>query len=165
MPIKPFRSLKEREKHCRKLTLRRQRKSFLFIFFFLSLYPVRSNIKMAEKPEDLTNSAEKIAKAKELFSRGTRNYYVKSYSEAADDLSEACKLFGEEYGVDGDELGEVYLLYAKSLIAVGQDENKLIEVPEDDDEDEDEPMEEEDGEGKLCDDLKYSLITNVPRNR
>lgn len=104
---------------------------------------------MAEKPEDLFNSAEKIAKAKELFSRGTRNFYVKSYSEAADDLSEAAKLFGEEYGIDGDELGEVYLLYAKSLIAVGQDENKLIDVPEEEDEDdEDEPVEGENGEGK-----------------
>lgn len=117
---------------------------------------------MAEKPEDQFNSLEKIAKAKELFSRGTRNYYVKSYSEAADDLSETAKLFGEEYGVDGDELGEVYLLYAKSLIAVGQEENKLIDVPEEDDDEEDEPAEEEDnGEGKLCNAFN-KLITNDP---
>lgn len=100
---------------------------------------------MAEKPEDQFSSEEKIAKAKELYARGCRNFYVKSYSDAADDLSEASKLMGEEYGVDGDELGDVYLLYAKSLIAVGQDENKLIDVPEEDDESDEEneaPVEE-----------------------
>jgi nuclear autoantigenic sperm protein len=99
---------------------------------------------MAEKPEDQFTSDEKIAKGKELYGRGCRNYYVKSYSEAADDLSEACKFYAEAYGVDGDELGDVYLLYAKALVAVGQEENKLIEVPEN--EDEDEPVEEDDGE-------------------
>ena len=93
---------------------------------------------MAEKPEDQFSTDEKIAKAKELYARGCRNYYVKSYMEAADDLSEASKLFVEEYGVDGDELGDVYLLYAKALIAVGQDENKLIDVPEEDEDDDDE---------------------------
>lgn len=101
---------------------------------------------MAEKPEDQFSSEEKVAKAKELYARGCRNYYVKSYSEAADDLSEACKIFGEEYGVDGDELGDVYLLYAKALCAVGQEENKLIDVPEeDDDEDEEEAADPETG--------------------
>lgn len=107
---------------------------------------------MAEKPEEQFSMDEKAAKAKELYARGCRNYYVKSYSEAADDLSEASKLFGEVHGVDGDELGDVYLLYAKALIATGQEENKVIDVPEDDDdEDEDEPVEEDDGEeqGKL----------------
>lgn len=120
---------------------------------------------MAEKPEDQFNSEEKIAKAKELFSRGTRNYYVKSYSEAADDLSEASKLFGEEYGVDGEELGEVYLLYAKSLIAVGQEENKLIDVPEEDEDDDDEPAEEDDGEGKLTAKLPSMQLRTFPHNR
>lgn len=99
---------------------------------------------MAEKPEDQFTNQDKISKGKELFGRGTRNYYVKSYTEAADDLSEACKFYAEAYGVDGDELGDVYLLYAKALVAVGQDENKIIEVPEN--EDEDEPVEEDDGE-------------------
>lgn len=75
---------------------------------------------MAEKPDDQVTIDEKIAKAKELYGRGCRNYYVKCYTESADDLSEACKLYGEAYGVDGDELGEVYLLYAKALIAVGK---------------------------------------------
>lgn len=98
---------------------------------------------MAEKPEDQVSLEEKIQQGKELYGRGCRNYYVKCYTDAADDLSEACKLYGEAYGVDGDELGDVYLLYAKALIAVGQDENKLIEVPEND---EDEPPEEDDGD-------------------
>lgn len=99
---------------------------------------------MAEKPEEQFTSEDKIAKGKELYGRGCRNYYVKSYSEAADDLSEACKFYAEAYGVDGDELGDVFLLYAKALVAVGQEENKLIEVPEN--EDADEPAEEDDGE-------------------
>lgn len=98
---------------------------------------------MAEKPEDQINNQDKIARAKELFAIGTRNYYVRSYSEAADDLGEASKLYGEVYGIDGDELGEVYLLYAKSLIAIGQEENKLIDVPEEDEEEDEEPGEEE----------------------
>lgn len=100
---------------------------------------------MAEKPEDQFSLDEKILKGKELYARGCRNYYVKSYSEAADDLSDACKFYTEAYGVDGDELGDVYLLYAKALVAVGQEENKLIEVPENEDDD-DEPNEEDDGE-------------------
>ena len=75
---------------------------------------------MAEKPEDQFTTDEKVAKAKELFALGTRNYYVKRYAESADDLGEACKIYGEVYGIDGDELGEVYLLYAKSLIALGK---------------------------------------------
>lgn len=102
---------------------------------------------MAEKPEDQFSSEEKIAKAKELYGRGCRNYYVKSYSEAADDLSEASKLFAEELGVDADELGDVYLLYAKALIAIGQEENKLIDVPEEDEDEEDDV--EEDGEEEV----------------
>ncbi|KAG5681907.1 hypothetical protein PVAND_011311 [Polypedilum vanderplanki] len=101
---------------------------------------------MAEKPDDQVTIDEKIAKGKELFGRGARNFYVKCYVDAADDLSEAAKLYGEAYGIDGDELGEVYLLYAKALIAIGQDENKLIEVPEEDEEENDEPAEEDDGE-------------------
>jgi nuclear autoantigenic sperm protein len=101
---------------------------------------------MAEKPEDQVTIDEKISKAKELFGRGARNYYVKCYVDAADDLGEACKLYGEAYGVDGDELGEVYLLYAKSLIAIGQDENKIVEVPEEEEEEEEEGGESAEGE-------------------
>jgi hypothetical protein len=106
---------------------------------------------MAEKPDDQVTMDEKIARGKELFGRGARNYYVKCYVDAADDLSEASKLYSEAYGVDGDELGEIYLLYAKALIAIGQDENKLIEVPEENEDEEEgegeEPAEEDDGDG------------------
>lgn len=89
---------------------------------------------MADKAEDKVTAEEKTLKAKELYGRGCRNYYVKNYSEAADDLSDACELYGLLYGVDGDELGEVYLLYAKALIAVGREENKLVDVQEEDEE-------------------------------
>ena len=103
---------------------------------------------MAEKPEDQINNQDKINRAKELFAIGTRNYYVRNYSDAADDLGEASKLYGEVYGIDGNELGDIYLLYAKSLIAIGQEENKLIDVPEEEEEDEEESGGAE-GEGEI----------------
>lgn len=90
---------------------------------------------MAEKPEEQFNDEDKIARAKELYAIGCRNFYVRKYTEAADDLSEASKLFGEVYGIDGAELGDVYLMYAKSLVAIGQEENKLIDVPEEEEDD------------------------------
>lgn len=122
---------------------------------------------MAEKPEDQYTSEERIAKAKELYGRGCRNYYVKSFSEAADDLSEASKLFGEEYGVDGDELGDVYLLYAKALIAIGQEENKLVEIREQDrdfDDEIDEGVVDEPTSGKLflpCLDTRLTIFHSL----
>lgn len=54
--------------------------------------------------------AEKILKAKELFSQGSRNFLVKSYDEAADDLSQVCQLYEEVYGELADELGQPFLL-------------------------------------------------------
>ncbi|ALC46430.1 CG8223 [Drosophila busckii] len=91
--------------------------------------------------------AEKILKAKELFSQGSRNYLVKSYDEAADDLSQVCQLYEEIYGELADELGQPFLLYAKSLIAMALDENKVIDVPDeaaDDEEEVDDDDEEAD---------------------
>ncbi|XP_037717996.1 protein NASP homolog [Drosophila subpulchrella] len=98
--------------------------------------------------------AEKILKGKELFSQGSRNFLVKSYDEAADELSQVCQLYEEVYGELADELGQPLLLYAKALIAMALDENKVIDVPDeaadDDDEDMDDDEEEspEDGEVK-----------------
>lgn len=103
---------------------------------------------MAEKPEDQFNDEDKIARAKELYAIGCRNYYVRSYTEAADDLSEAAKLFGEVYGIDGAELGDVYLMYAKSLVAVGQGENKVVDVPDEEGSDEEGAAEAANGEEK-----------------
>lgn len=91
---------------------------------------------MAEKPEDQTSTEEKIARANELIGRGTRNYYVNAFTEAADDLSQACSMYSDLYGPDADELAHPYLIYAKSLIAVAQDENKLMDIPEEENEDE-----------------------------
>lgn len=108
--------------------------------FFLSFTEQQNE--MAEKPEDQYSSEEKIVKAKELYARGCRNFYVGSFSEAADDLSEASKLYAEELGVDGDDLGDVYLMYAKSLVAIGQEENKIVDVPDDEDDDDQEDEEE-----------------------
>lgn len=93
---------------------------------------------MADKEEQKLTVEEKTLKAKELYGKGCRNFYVKNYMEAADDLSDACELFGEIHGVDGDELGEVYLIYAKALIAIGQEENKLVDIQEDEEDDDEE---------------------------
>lgn len=93
-----------------------------------------------------------MAEAKELFGRGSRNYCMKQYSDAADDLSACCTIYSELYGPTADECGSAYLLYAKSLIALGKDENNLIvpgegeEEEDDGDEDGEEGDEEEDGE-------------------
>lgn len=112
---------------------------------------------MAEKSESLVTMEDKVAQAKELYGRGSRNFLVKSYNDAADDLSQVCKLYEEIYGQVSDELGMPYLLYAKSLIALAQDENKVIDVPEEgadgdeddeDDGDEDDNEEEENGDEK-----------------
>lgn len=107
---------------------------------------------MAEKSETLVTKEEKIAEAKELFGRGSRNYCMKQYSDAADDLSACCTIYSDLYGPTADECGAAYLLYAKSLIALGRDENNLIvpgegEEEEDDGDDDDEDGDEE-GDGE-----------------
>lgn len=65
--------------------------------------------KATEKNKE-EDRAEKILKAKELFSQGSRNFLVKSYDEAADDLSQVCQLYEEVYGELADELGQPFLL-------------------------------------------------------
>nr|ACN94724.1 GA20909 [Drosophila miranda] len=91
--------------------------------------------------------AEKILKGKELFSQGSRNFLVKSYDEAADDLSQVCQLYEEVYGELADELGQPLLLYAKALIAMALDENKVIDVPDEAADDDDEDMDDDDDAG------------------
>lgn len=108
---------------------------------------------MAEKSETLFTKEERINEAKELFGRGSRNYCVKQYADAADDLSACCSIYSELYGPNAEQLGLPYLMYAKSLIALGKDENNLIvagddeEDGEDDDDDEEEEEEEAGEEG------------------
>lgn len=87
---------------------------------------------------------EQIAKAQEMLSIATRNYYVKAYSDAADDFSSVCSILSEVYGPSADELGKPYLMYAKCLIALGQDENKLMDIPEEEEDDQDEQEDDED---------------------
>uniref|UniRef100_A0A182K717 Tetratricopeptide SHNi-TPR domain-containing protein n=1 Tax=Anopheles christyi TaxID=43041 RepID=A0A182K717_9DIPT len=102
---------------------------------------------MAEKSETLVTKEEKTNEAKELFGRGSRNYCMKQYADAADDLSSCCSIYSELYGPNAEELGLPYLMYAKSLIALGKDENNLIVAGDDGEEvDEDDEDEEEDGE-------------------
>lgn len=49
---------------------------------------------------------EKMIEAKALYSKGSRNFLVKSYEEAADQLSQVCSLYGQLYGELSDELNE-----------------------------------------------------------
>ncbi|XP_055637118.1 protein NASP homolog isoform X2 [Toxorhynchites rutilus septentrionalis] len=99
---------------------------------------------MAEMSESLVTTEDKLAEAKELFGRGSRNYCMKQYMDAADDLSSCCAIYSELYGATAEQCGLPYLLYAKSLIAIGKDENNLI-VPGEEEEADDE--DDEDGEG------------------
>lgn len=105
---------------------------------------------MSDSPDVPMTEEEKIVHAKELYARGSRNYLVKDYTEAADELSEVCALYAEIYGDNCNELGMPYLLYAKSLIALAQQgENKILEIPEEepDDDDENDEGEEDEAEG------------------
>ncbi|XP_023176993.2 protein NASP homolog [Drosophila hydei] len=119
---------------------------------------------VALNPEQIRE--EKILKGKELFSQGSRNFLVKSYDEAADELSQVCQLYEEVYGELADELGQPLLLYAKALIAMALDENKVIDVPDeaaDDDEDE-EADEDEDEEGEANKDEPATAKANGDSN-
>lgn len=100
---------------------------------------------MAEKSETLVTKDDKVAEAKELFGRGSRNFYMKQYSDAADDLSACCTIYSELHGPTAEECGVPYLLYAKSLTALGKDENNLI-VPGEDEEGEDDGDGDGDGD-------------------
>lgn len=104
---------------------------------------VITTAKMADVDFSQISMDEKIAQAQELLSIATRNYYVKAYSDAVDDLSTVCQIFSEVYGPMANELGKPYLMYGKCLIAVGQEENKLMEIPEEDEEDEEDEEESE----------------------
>lgn len=103
---------------------------------------------MAENTAQQISTDEQIAQAQELLSIATRNYYVKAYSDAADDFSTACSILSEVYGPSADALGKPYLLYAKCLIALGQEENKIMEIPEEQEEDDDDEEEEEEDDGR-----------------
>ncbi|XP_035898028.1 protein NASP homolog [Anopheles stephensi] len=115
---------------------------------------------MAENAKTVATKEERISEAKELFGHGSRNYCMKQYADAADDLSECCSIYSELYGPNAEELGLPYLMYAKSLIALGKDENNLIaaadgkdedEVDDDDDEEDDEEENGDGGEEKVED--------------
>lgn len=77
----------------------------------------------------MENDGDKISIAKELFNSGSRNYMVKNYDVAADELSQVCSIYEELNGPLSDELGMPYLLYAKCLIILAVDENKVLDVP------------------------------------
>lgn len=66
-----------------------------------------------DKVGDVVIEQERAMKeldAKELYCNGSRNFLVKNYSEAADQLSQVCAIYEELYGELSDELGMPYLL-------------------------------------------------------
>ncbi|KAH8369218.1 hypothetical protein KR009_004644 [Drosophila setifemur] len=105
--------------------------------------------------------AEKILRGKELFSQGSRNFLVKSYDEAADELSQVCQLYEEVYGELADELGQPLLLYAKALIAMALDENKVIDVPDEAADDEDDDMDDDDDEAGQDGETKKEAVNGA----
>lgn len=108
---------------------------------------------MSEEVE--LSRSDLILKAKELFSKGSRNYFLKCYDESADELSEACALYEEIYGELSNELGMPYFLYAKSLIALAYEENKVIDISEE---------EENEDEGLRASVVKTNEISSVDKN-
>lgn len=113
----------------------------------------------AAAADNAGSAADRSVFANELYARGSRNFVLHNYADAADELSEVCSLYAEMYGDKSDELGMPYLLYAKSLIALAQQgENKLIDVPEEeeDDDDEDDDGEEDDDADAADDEVKAS---------
>lgn len=59
---------------------------------------------MAEKEPELETREEQIARAKELYARGYRNYVVGDFNEAAEDLSRSCELYAKLYGDESEEV-------------------------------------------------------------
>lgn len=107
---------------------------------------------MAEKNEELLSREEKVTHAKEYFGRGSRNFLVRDYSEAAEDFSRACELYAELYGDNAEELGLPHLFYAKALVKLAQNgENKVLALQNEENDDESEQP-EEDGEADDDDD-------------
>lgn len=104
-----------------------------------------TSVPIADEPSSsipLSTRDQKIKEAKELLGRGIRNYYVNAYAEAAEEFSRACEIYSELNGFNCDELGMPYLLYARALINIAQDENKdgmaeLGQVEEEEEEDDD----------------------------
>lgn len=102
---------------------------------------------MAEKSDELMTREDRINQAKEFYGRGSRNFLVKDYAEAAEDFSRACELYAELYGENADELGLPHLYYAKALIALAQGgENKVLALQDEEEEVDDEGEAEADGE-------------------
>lgn len=93
---------------------------------------------MAEKAPELMTREDKIAKAKEFYACGYRNYVVGDFNEAAEDLSKSCELYAEIYGDESKEVALPNLYYGKTLIELAQmGENKVLDLPDQEDDDED----------------------------
>lgn len=116
---------------------------------------------MSERTEEVETLETKLVEAKELYASGSRNYYVKDYAKAADDLSGTCELYAEIYGDSADELGLPYLLYAKTLVALAQQgENKLLDVPEEEQDDDDDDDDDDEEDEEVAAEVKKSEAVN-----
>lgn len=59
---------------------------------------------MAEKAPEPISREDEIAKAKEHYAIGYRNYVVGSFHEAAEELSRSCELYAKLYGDESEEV-------------------------------------------------------------
>jgi len=64
--------------------------------------------------------------ATSLLASGTEHLEDGNYTDAAADLGSASELFAKVFGETGEECGEAYLLYGKSLLNVSIMENEVL---------------------------------------
>lgn len=89
------------------------------------------------------SSDEMLNRGNELYANGLKHLYTKEYQLAADEFSEACSALVSVYGDKAPELGMPYLKYAKALIALAQEEQCLMDVPQETNDDDDDDSEDE----------------------
>lgn len=118
---------------------------------------------MADKSDELMTREDRINQAKEYYGRGSRNYLVKDYAEAAEDFSRACELYAELYGENADELGLPHLYYAKALIALAQGgENKVLALQDEEEEGDDEGEAEAEAEAEAEPEQESNMAATMP---
>merc|ERR1711936_1007224 len=80
----------------------------------------------------LTMSAHNLSlpemrtEATRLLASGSEHLEDGNYTHAAADLGAASELFAKVFGETGEECGEAYLLYGKSLLNVSIMENEVL---------------------------------------
>ena len=92
--------------------------------------------------------AEVYVDSATAISHGKRFLLVQDYTAAVSAFAEGLEMLSKEFGETGDELGEPYLLYGRSLLGLAREGAAVLGggVPGADEADEDEDVEEDDGD-------------------